>query len=77
MQKIIHIDMDCFYTAVEILERPELKDKPVIIGGPPDSRSVVCTANYPARKFGVRSAMPSFKPTNCAQKGVFIRSKFC
>ena len=76
MQKIIHIDMDCFYAAVEILERPELKDKPVIIGGPPDSCSVVCTANYPARKFGVCSAMPSFQAYKLCPEGVFISPSF-
>lgn len=51
--------MDCFYAAVEEKFKPELKSKPVGIGGPPQSRSVLCTANYEARKFGVRSAMPT------------------
>jgi DNA polymerase-4 len=59
MRKIIHVDMDCFYAAVEIKRRPELRGKPLGIGGPPESRSVLCTASYEARKFGVRSAMPS------------------
>lgn len=58
-RKIIHVDMDCFYAAVECKYRPELKGKPLGIGGPPDSRSVLCTASYEARKFGVRAAMPS------------------
>ncbi len=57
--KIIHIDMDCFYAAVEEKFNPSLKAKPVGIGGPANSRSVLCTANYEARKFGVRAAMPS------------------
>jgi DNA polymerase-4 len=56
-RKIIHVDMDCFYAAVEIKHRPELRGKPVGIGGPARSRSVLCTANYEARKFKVRAAM--------------------
>lgn len=51
--------MDCFYAAVEILERPELRDLPVAVGGHGDRRGVLTTCNYPARKFGVRSAMPT------------------
>ncbi len=58
-RKIIHVDMDCFYAAVEVKHNPKLKGKPVGIGGPPDSRSVLCTASYEARKFKVRAAMPS------------------
>lgn len=58
MRKIIHIDMDCFYAAVELKLRPDLKGKAVAVGGPADSRSVITTASYEARKFGVRSAMP-------------------
>lgn len=59
MKKIIHVDMDCFYAAVETKYNPSLKGKALGIGGPPDSRSVLCTASYEARKYGVRSAMPS------------------
>lgn len=51
--------MDCFYAAVEVKYRPELKGKAIGIGGPADSRGVLCTASYEARKFGVRSAMSS------------------
>lgn len=57
--KIIHIDMDCFYAQVEMRDRPELATVPLAIGGPPHSRSVLCTSNYKAREFGVRSAMPT------------------
>src|SRR5579864_6774105 len=56
---IAHVDLDQFYAAVEILDFPELKGRPLIVGGRPDSRGVVCTASYEARVFGVRSAMPS------------------
>ncbi len=59
MRKIIHVDMDCFYAAVEVKNNPQLKGKPIGIGGPPNSRSVLCTASYEARQFGVRAAMPS------------------
>ena len=56
-RKIIHIDMDCFYAAVEIRDNPSLADKPVAVGGSVEERSVLCTCNYIARKFKVRSAM--------------------
>ncbi len=51
--------MDCFYAAVEVKNNPNLKGKAIGIGGPPNTRSVLCTASYEARKFGVRAAMPS------------------
>jgi DNA polymerase-4 len=59
LRKIIHIDMDCFYAAIEVRDNPSLANKPVAVGGQPDERSVLCTCNYIARKFGVRSAMAS------------------
>lgn len=59
-RKIIHIDMDCFYAAVEIKYQPRLKGRPVAVGGSPDGRGgVLTTANYEARQFGVKSAMTS------------------
>ena len=58
MRKIIHVDMDCF-AAVEMRDNPALRDIPIAIGGSRVQRGVISTANYPARKFGVRSAMPT------------------
>lgn len=59
MRKIIHVDMDCFFAAVEMRDNPALRDIPIAIGGSRERRGVISTANYPARKFGVRSAMPT------------------
>jgi DNA polymerase-4 len=57
---IIHLDMDCFYAAIEVRDQPSLKGKPVGVGGARDRRGVLTTCNYEAREFGVRSAMPTF-----------------
>lgn len=56
-RKIIHVDMDCFYAAIEIRDNPSLADKPIAVGGSSDRRGVLCTCNYIAREYGVRSAM--------------------
>jgi len=56
-RKIIHIDMDCFYAAIEVRDNPSLRGKPVAVGGSSDRRGVLCTCNYEARKFGLHSAM--------------------
>jgi DNA polymerase-4 len=57
IRKIIHIDMDCFYAAIEMRDYPELAKRPIAVGGSPDRRGVISTCNYYARQFGVRSAM--------------------
>ncbi len=59
MRKIIHIDMDCFYAAVEARDNPRLRNIPLAVGGRPDKRGVIATCNYIAREFGVHSALSS------------------
>lgn len=59
MRKIVHIDMDCFYAAIEMRDNPSLRGRPLAVGGPANSRGVLCTCNYEARRFGIRSAMAS------------------
>lgn len=61
MVKIIHVDMDCFYAAVEMRDNPLLADKPIAVGGDSERRGVISTCNYLAREFGVRSAMATAK----------------
>lgn len=75
-RKIIHIDMDCFYASVEIRDRPELKDLPVAVGGSPEGRGVVTTANYVARRYGVRSAMSSRQALKLCPKLILLPPRF-
>ena len=76
VRKIIHVDMDMFYAAVELLEHPELRDQPVVVGGSPKSRSVVTTANYVARKYGIHSAMSCAEAYRRCPQCVFIKPDF-
>jgi len=77
-RRIAHVDMDAFYASVELLRRPELRDRPVAIGGHgnPDSRGVVTTATYAARKFGIRSGMPLRKAAQLCRDCVFLPVDF-
>ena len=68
---IMHVDMDAFYASVEILDNPELKGLPVIVGGR-SARGVVSTCSYEARKFGVHSAMPLFEARRLCPHGVYL-----
>ena len=72
---IFHLDMDAFYAAVEQRDNPALRGRPVIVGSPPTQRGVVCAASYEARKFGVRSAMPSVTAGRLCPKGIFVRPR--
>ncbi|MFU8847341.1 MAG: DNA polymerase IV [Opitutales bacterium] len=75
MRRIIHIDMDCFFAAVEIRERPELANKPVAVGGA-SGRGVLTTCNYPAREFGLRSAMPVFQARQLCPQVILLPVRF-
>ena len=74
-RRIIHVDMDCFYAAVEMREHPELAGKPIAVGGA-SGRGVLTTCNYPAREYGVRSAMPVFKAKQLCPQLVILPVRF-
>ncbi len=75
MRKIIHIDMDCFYAAIEMRDDPSLRGEPVAVGGHPERRGVIATANYRARRFGVHSAMASSRAVRLCPDLIIVPTK--
>ena len=72
---LAHLDLDAFFAAVEELEDPSLVTRPLVVGGDPQGRGVVATANYVARRFGIRSAMSAAEALRRCPEAVFVRPR--
>jgi DNA polymerase-4 len=76
IRRVLHADLDCFFAAVEELDDPHLRGKPVVVGGDPDRRGVVSTANYLARRYGIHSAMAAAQARRLCPHAIFLRPRF-
>lgn len=70
-----HVDLDAFFAAVEQLDNPAYRGKPLIVGGDPDKRGVVSTCSYEARAFGVHSAMSAIRARQLCPQGIFVKGR--
>lgn len=75
-RKILHADCDCFYAAVEMRDNPALREVPLAIGGSVEGRGVIATCNYPARAFGIHSAMPTARALRLCPQLTLLRGDF-
>jgi DNA polymerase-4 len=75
-RRIMHIDLDAFFVSVEQREKPELKGKPVVVGGRPQGRGVVASASYEARAFGLHAGMPLATASRLCPQAIFIEGSF-
>ena len=75
-RRIMHIDLDAFFVSVEQVDNPELRGKPVVVGGKPERRGVVAAASYEARAFGLHAGMPLITASRLCPQTIFIEGSF-